>query len=155
MPIGYFWLGVGSGVWPCTYDVCGSVHETRNPQTYEGGRETLLSVLWLTKYLSPLETGTYLVVPTVKYTWQYPAVMLSRIALSVHETSIFSERVNYGLWVSYTEPHSPDLLYLVLKPLCVPGTHHYIEQSVHPVLFDVSSRLCLKLHVLLVVEFLG
>jgi hypothetical protein len=31
-------------------------------------------------------------VPTVKYTWQHPAVILSRVALSVHETSVFLEK---------------------------------------------------------------
>lgn len=65
--------------------------------------EIMLSVCWLTKYLSPLKTGTYQVVPTMNYRWQYPAVIRSRVVLSVHETSIFSEQVKCGLWVSCTD----------------------------------------------------
>jgi hypothetical protein len=59
-----------------------------------------------TKYLASLKTGTYQVVPTVKHRWQYTAVILSRIACSVHETSVFSEGVKCGLWVSCTEPQN-------------------------------------------------
>jgi hypothetical protein len=62
----------------------------------------MLSVCWLTKYLSPLKRGTY-AVPSVKYRWQHRPVTLSRVALSVHETSIFSELAKCGLWVSYTD----------------------------------------------------
>jgi hypothetical protein len=36
--------------------------------------EIMLSVCWLTTYLSPLKTGTYYVVPKVKYRRQHPAV---------------------------------------------------------------------------------
>jgi hypothetical protein len=65
-----------------------------------------VSVCWLTKYLSPLKTGTHYVVPTVKYRWQHPAIIIPRVALSVHKTSIFTEWVKCGLWVSCMEPQN-------------------------------------------------
>jgi hypothetical protein len=58
----------------------------------------------LTKYLSHPKTGTHYVVPTVKYSWQYTAVIISRVVLTVHESSIFSEWAKCGLRVSCTEP---------------------------------------------------
>lgn len=59
-----------------------------------------------------------------------PAVIVWRVALSVHETSISSQRVKCGLWVPCTDPENCESCHVIFTALltaCPLGTNIHLS----------------------------